>query len=462
MKKRSKKNKIIFFFIMMVLSSCQKDNQAKEIENNLIELINPEKTVRVESFTASGILAPSSEVSLSAPVEGKVIQKTKEAGCHIRKGELLYLLENQDLLWQLEALQIAQKQLEEEKQRRAVELKDGITEAQKELINLENREIALQIKKNQIKEAKEQKRKLEEMVLLGAGVQSDVQLLENQIHNLELDFKSQQNTNKMALLGLQEEDLVERYHLKAPLKEEELKQFQIQKIIEPYQEKMRQIEESLSLNQREQHYIKQKMEHLKIVAPCEGYLFATTFQQGEWISPKEKVATIRVENPLTAIVRIPREHLNKVNEKKEYTITLFYNQDHYNTYKAKLDSILSGVDAATGEMALLLSIKNEKGDLQPGDYFEWVLEGENQPIWKVPLSAVREKKGKYEILFLIQNQIQILPIKGSMDAGSGFCIENPPEIEAPIINHPTQQMVEGDKIPEDRIQKKENANENTP
>lgn len=137
------------FLSILILFSCQKTDK-KTANGNSIPAGKPALTVSaVEGFvakpsvltervTASGTLVPAEETELHPEASGRVIRLNLPEGRHVRKGELLLKIFDEDLKTQLRKLESQLKQAEITEQRLAELLKvKGVSQQEYDLATLQ-------------------------------------------------------------------------------------------------------------------------------------------------------------------------------------------------------------------------------------------------------------------------------------------------------------------------------------
>ncbi|OEH86414.1 hypothetical protein BHU72_13430 [Desulfuribacillus stibiiarsenatis] len=359
MKRNLFTRKILFVFCVTLLTALLVACAAKEV--NTVPVEDKEKRVKVEkpmllsmgeTLVTKADIVPSQEVSVVAEAEGTMVARKTQIGKLVKKGDILFTIENSSIDLALSKLQlekeIARKRLDNAK----IEYDNSVTLRKMSLEKLEQQKLILE----------REMERFQQLYEASAIPKKELEAIEDQIKLLALDIKQGKEGYRQLL---QNQDLA--------LMEVQLKELDIAL-------------QDISL----------KQDKLQIRAPITGVITELQGAVGMKLRGGEPVAKIESHQPLYARAEIAEHELIYVQNRKSFPLQV-------TVLNETLDSQLlfispSPKSGKNGYKMELQIANNHNHKLLPGMSAQLVLSDDrSQEVMTVPNSALFRDADEYHV-----------------------------------------------------------------
>src|SRR5438309_3129602 len=311
-------------------------------------------------FEANGSLAPNQQADVAAETSGKVAAVGVDMGSSVRRGQMIVKLDDADFRIKVEQ---AQAQLDQAKATlRQNEAKIGLRPGQK--FNPEN-------------------------VPEVAGARSALELAEKNLRRYE----------KLVETG----DISRSAYDQQKSQRDQLAE-QYQALIHQAQQNYATVANSqaaVDAAQTNLSLAKRSLSYTTVTAPMAGYVSDRPADIGEYVSPRQKVATIVSLKPLRVRIDVPEQAIPQIRQGESVSVAVSAYPDR--NFSGRVARVSPSVTATSRTLTVEADVDNPNAELKPGQFATIrILLPHSAPAVLVPQRALRTISGATYV-FVIKN-----------------------------------------------------------
>ncbi len=360
---------ILIFITAVLFSGCgllKKDQTAKvdEEKSVAVEIQKAERKEIVSRLILNGRVKPSQEIIIAPKVPGKVSSVRVDVGQRVKKGEVLFTLDEKDIRLQLSQAQAAVNVAKAN----YIRTKSSGSEQQ-----LEQLKLAYSGAESAYSAAKEGYERTLQLFETGA-VQKDL------LDKAEAQYKASEQQYKAAKTNL---ELAENKG--------------IPESIAIAEAQYKQAQSSYNL-------AKSQLDNLAIVSPIDGIVSARNVDAGELAGSAGAAMIIVDISEVTVDVNVTESIINRISLGDKVGINI---PSLNNTFEGEITAISPSADARLQSYPVKIRLSNIQGILKGGMFAEaeFILARSENAI-AVPISAVIDEQGKKSV-FIVEGDIAV-------------------------------------------------------
>ncbi|MBI4650028.1 efflux RND transporter periplasmic adaptor subunit [Candidatus Desantisbacteria bacterium] len=427
---------ILSFCTLILLSACGKqkelpsDAKSMKIKDNipLVKTIKAKRGVIEEKTYMFGNLESYDDVNVSSKNSGRVMEVFFDEGDYVKKGDLLFTLEDTEINIQLKQSEIAVKSTEIllEKARLGVNILDdkssvsikqtqagvdaskavyakitnGAREQEKEQARLGVAEAEITLDNAKVSLAR-----MEKLLKSGSIPKPQYEAVKLQYDLAESRLKIAREILSLISAGARDEDkLAAEANISATLAAREMAEttkkdkLLLEQDIKNFENQMSQLKLNIEL-------IKTILLNTKITAPISGVIIKRSVNTGEIVAPGAPVFSISKLDILKLKVEVPESEILKI--KKGMLVKIIMDAYPDRIFNGKINFISPVMNLNTRTCAVEIEIKNSDRELKPGMFAKVELNiGKKENVLIIPKDVLIFEDEKHS-LFVIQNNIAI-------------------------------------------------------
>jgi RND family efflux transporter MFP subunit len=389
--------------LLLVPSSCsrQSSDRATVIDEEVTERVSVaevnEETIRSE-FSSFGTVSYLDKADVSSLVEGTVVRLLVDEGDRVTKGELLALIDTEELdIKQSEAeAEIVSAEAAVELARQ--QLEDGKKQIEAKFISIKNAEAKIEQLKAELEQVSRNYENKKQLFEIEGVTAEELQSLLVQKKSAETELFTAEGELAIQNIGFRDIDITQA-GLSVPQEEEE----RIKVLIEV---NTRTLQAELTVAEARLHAARSNLQSVNLLisrseirAPIQGVIAAKNIYLGEKASTETPLFTIFSQNALIVQAEIPEQETRLIQKGQRVEIRSDLSD---RCYTGTLYFIAPYTNAESRTTAAKIRL-DDVSSLRPGMFVRLTIEtGEPYSALVVPVSAlIKEETGTY--LFLVRN-----------------------------------------------------------
>jgi multidrug efflux pump subunit AcrA (membrane-fusion protein) len=389
-----------------IVSSCaERDKEAGGKKVAAVRAVAVINRVLDNDLNSFGTITYKIKNDITAKVEGIISELNVKESSKVQNGQRLAILRNVQLEIQKDqyenalssaraALFMAQTKMEET--RLGVESR---------LLNLDKNKLALVQQELELEDAYNTLKGRKELHGIGGITDATLKGLELSVSAKEAEIAVRKKDLEIAQLGLRDSDLTNAGYLIAATDEERVNQFielntrTVLAEIQSAEANVRNAEKSLDS-------INKLLDELVIRSTVSGIVGALYFENGEYVSQNERIATVMDTSSVYAVFYIQEQDIINFIQGTPLTIEI---PSLNRFFKAAIDEISPVADPQSGNFSIKAEIPNEDFSIKPGMFLKCVIPRVQDISYPVmPQTALLRSSGTAGTVFCIANGVAIL------------------------------------------------------
>ena len=362
----------------------QKALESKEKNISTVEKFEVYSSKLLQDISSFGTISYSEKNDVTVQVEGILKKLYVKEGDRVYSGQILAEMENLQLQIQGQQGESALKSAQAEVNLAKTRLEEGRLAVEGNLLNLEKLELQLQQQRLELEEAELELQNQGELLALGGITAAAYRSQEVALEGKKAAFKIALKEYERQVLGFRNQDLLENGIV--PDENPETRRQQLVSLnTRSLQAALDSALANLDSAEKNLQSINEALSHLVIRSPKEGIVAVNYFEQGEFLSGKEKLLTVMDIDEVHAVFSIQEQDIGyfSVGSPVEVEVPSLGVR-----IKAPIKEISPVADSQSGNFTLKSYLKNENRQMKPGMFVKCILPRESSSFPTIPESAL--------------------------------------------------------------------------
>lgn len=427
----------IFLFIAFNKSSNElTENSQMPVSICSIETESYEPTI--ETF---GTITFNSKHDITSLQSGRIVNKNVKEGEYVRKGQLLYVLQNQELEIQkakyLNDLNTYKANIELY-EAKLVEHRQNV---KKTILNNENIRLELQLLNEKISRENERLTLNLQINQMGGISDQSIKDMKEEISVLEMNRLMLEQELIVSQSGYTREDLIKEGITPSEVDDEFTEQI-IELNSRTCIADLNVAKSEYENSKKNLELIEKLLRDLNIESPVSGIVGATYFETGEYITSNERLLTIMDIDTCIGSIPLQESQIKSIHSGMDATISI---PSMDLEFKSTISDISPFTDSNSGNFYVKIPIPNKNSVIKPGMFIKCSIPTSNsKTYYKLPESALLTTNNNYGTFFSINNDIAIQKSLQIDFIKDGYAyIHSGLTSKEKIINHPSKQLKDG-------------------
>ena len=445
--KKCKKTFFLIIFINILFCGC---SIGKKMEQNVSEQGIFVRTCKAQNKVFNQVLEAFGTISfkkkndVTVLVSGKITSFNVKEGDFVKKGEVVAILKNLQLLLQkkmyeseVEAAQARVNLVNSQMNEQILGVESRLLAVEKDELNIKQKELELSVEEKNLGN----KKRLNE---IGGITDAAIENLELSLSANKTSLEIQKKELEISMLGLRDIDLINAGIIPSSnLNEKKAQIIELNTV-----SKSNEIESAkaaLNIAKKQLENAQLMMDELIVKAPCDGIIGQNYYENGEYINENQKLTTIIDISTVYAQVYIQEQDIVKF---KIGSIVYLEIPSLEIKIKSEVSEISPIASSQSGNFLVKIKIPNSKKQIKPGMFVKARIEKEApQSLMCLPETAVLSINGNSAEFFIVQNSYLVKKTVEIIDQKEG-CIwfENGITDSEIVVDKPSAFLREGQKV----------------